>query len=138
MVRRTDQGSWPERANRPGDRPAVGGPRERLGPGPRSGPRSILGGRYTAGPAFLRRVRMADQGWRLPAPARRALRELATKHRETVHLYVRRDVHRICIAQEEGPHALRGRGAARWWRRCPSAARRPASRRNGCHASSTR
>lgn len=50
---------------------------------------------------------MADQGWRLPAPARRALRELATEHRETVHLYVRRDVHRICIAQEEGPRALR-------------------------------
>ncbi|MDW6062954.1 IclR family transcriptional regulator [Streptomyces sp. FXJ1.4098] len=64
-------------------------------------------GRYTAGPAFLRWVRMADQGWRLPAPARRALRELAAEHRETVHLYVRRDVHRICIAQEEGPQALR-------------------------------
>jgi DNA-binding IclR family transcriptional regulator len=64
-------------------------------------------GRYTAGPTFLRWVRMADQGWRLPAPARRALRELAAEHRETVHLYVRRDVHRVCVAQEEGPQALR-------------------------------
>ncbi|WP_030249364.1 IclR family transcriptional regulator [Streptomyces violens] len=64
-------------------------------------------GRYTAGPTFLRWVRLADQGWRLPATARRALRELAAEHRETVHLYVRRDVHRICIAQEEGPQALR-------------------------------
>lgn len=64
-------------------------------------------GRYTAGPTFLRWVRLADQGWRLPGTARRALRELAAEHRETVHLYVRRDVHRICIAQEEGPQALR-------------------------------
>jgi len=64
-------------------------------------------GRYTAGPTFLRWVRMADQGWRLPAPARRALRDLAAEHRETVHLYVRRDVHRVCVAQEEGPQALR-------------------------------
>lgn len=64
-------------------------------------------GRYIAGPAFLRWARMAEEGWRLPAPVRRTLRELAAEQRETVHLYVRRDLHRICVAQEEGPQALR-------------------------------
>lgn len=64
-------------------------------------------GRYIAGPGFLRWVRMADRGWQLPAKVRRMLRELAAEHRETVHLYVRRDIQRVCIAQEEGPQALR-------------------------------
>lgn len=64
-------------------------------------------GRYIAGPGFLRWVRMAERGWQLPAAVRRTLRELAAEHRETVHVYVRRDVHRVCIAQEEGPRTLR-------------------------------
>ncbi|MDX3451565.1 IclR family transcriptional regulator [Streptomyces sp. ME02-8801-2C] len=64
-------------------------------------------GRYMAGPALLRWSRLAEQAWRLPAPARALLRDLAAEHKETVHLYVRRDIHRVCIAQEEGPQALR-------------------------------
>ncbi|GAA0343341.1 IclR family transcriptional regulator [Streptomyces turgidiscabies] len=64
-------------------------------------------GRYLAGPALLRWSRLAEQAWRLPAAARTLLRDLAAEHKETVHLYVRRDIHRVCIAQEEGPQALR-------------------------------
>lgn len=64
-------------------------------------------GRYVAGPTFLRWVRMAERGWHLPAAVRSTLRDLSAEHKETVHLYVRRDTHRICIAQEEGPRALR-------------------------------
>lgn len=64
-------------------------------------------GRYMAGPALLRWSRLAEQAWRLPAGAQALLRGLAAEHKETVHLYVRRDIHRVCIAQEEGPQALR-------------------------------
>jgi DNA-binding IclR family transcriptional regulator len=64
-------------------------------------------GRYVAGPALLRWSRLAEQAWRLPPAARAVLRELAADCGETVHLYVRRDIHRVCIAQEEGPQALR-------------------------------
>jgi DNA-binding IclR family transcriptional regulator len=35
------------------------------------------------------------------------MRDMALEHQETVNLYIRRDVHRICIAQEESPRALR-------------------------------
>ncbi|WP_327698875.1 IclR family transcriptional regulator [Streptomyces sp. NBC_00459] len=64
-------------------------------------------GRYLAGPALLRWSRLAEQAWRLPPTAQALLRDLAAEHKETVHLYVRRDIHRVCIAQEEGPQALR-------------------------------
>lgn len=64
-------------------------------------------GRYLVGPALLRWSRLAEQVWRLPPAARVVLRDLAVEHRETVHLYVRRDVHRVCIAQQEGPQSLR-------------------------------
>ncbi|WP_330308946.1 MULTISPECIES: IclR family transcriptional regulator [unclassified Streptomyces] len=64
-------------------------------------------GRYIAGPALLRWSRLAEQAWRLPPAAGVILRDLAAEHKETVHLYVRRDIHRVCIAQEEGPQTLR-------------------------------
>ncbi|MEV5987042.1 IclR family transcriptional regulator [Streptomyces sp. NPDC052051] len=64
-------------------------------------------GRYLAGPTLLRWSRLAERAWRLPPAARAVLRDLAAEHKETVHLYVRRDIHRVCIAQEEGPRALR-------------------------------
>ncbi|MGI5516534.1 IclR family transcriptional regulator [Streptomyces sp. CA-106131] len=64
-------------------------------------------GRHIAGPALLRWARLAEQAWRLPPAAAVILRELAAEHRETVHLYVRRDIRRVCIAQEEGPQSLR-------------------------------
>ncbi|WP_055494120.1 IclR family transcriptional regulator [Streptomyces sp. TP-A0356] len=64
-------------------------------------------GRYIAGPALLRWSRLAEQAWRLPPAAATVLRELAAEHKETVHLYVRRDTQRVCIAQQEGPQTLR-------------------------------
>jgi DNA-binding IclR family transcriptional regulator len=64
-------------------------------------------GRYIAGPALLRWSRLAEQAWRLPPAAAVLLRDLAAEYKETVHLYVRRDIHRVCIAQEEGPQTLR-------------------------------
>lgn len=64
-------------------------------------------GRYAAGPALLRWARLAEHTWQLPGAARRVLRDLAARHMETAHVYVRRDVHRVCIAQEEGPRSLR-------------------------------
>jgi DNA-binding IclR family transcriptional regulator len=64
-------------------------------------------GRYLAGPALLRWSRLAEQAWRLPPAAGVILRDLAAEHKETVHLYVRRDTHRVCIGQEEGPQTLR-------------------------------
>jgi len=64
-------------------------------------------GRYAAGPALLRWARLAEHTWQLPGAALRVLRGLAAQHMETVHVYVRRDVHRVCIAQEEGPRSLR-------------------------------
>ena len=64
-------------------------------------------GRHLAGPALLRWSRLAEQAWRLPPAAGVILRELAAEHGETVHLHVRRDIRRICIAQEEGPQSLR-------------------------------
>ena len=35
------------------------------------------------------------------------MRDLARRHRETVNLYVARDIYRVCVAQEESPQALR-------------------------------
>lgn len=64
-------------------------------------------GKYVAGPSLLRWTRLAAETWRLPVEARDAMRSLAAEYKETVHVYVRRDLHRICIAQEEGPQTLR-------------------------------
>jgi DNA-binding IclR family transcriptional regulator len=35
------------------------------------------------------------------------MRELAARQRETVNVYVRRGIHRVCIAQHESPQPLR-------------------------------
>jgi DNA-binding IclR family transcriptional regulator len=35
------------------------------------------------------------------------MRELGTRRRETVNLYMLRDVHRVCVAQQESPQPLR-------------------------------
>jgi DNA-binding IclR family transcriptional regulator len=35
------------------------------------------------------------------------MRELGAKHMETVNLYVRRDISRVCVAQQESPRPLR-------------------------------
>jgi len=65
------------------------------------------GHNYVAGPALLRWSELAAQGWQLPPGTRDWMRRLADRTGETVSVYVRHDVHRVCIAAEEGTHALR-------------------------------
>jgi DNA-binding IclR family transcriptional regulator len=62
---------------------------------------------YVAGPALLRWSKLATQGWQLPPGTRETMRQVADRTRETISLYVRYDVQRVCIAAEEGTHALR-------------------------------
>ncbi|MGJ6967060.1 IclR family transcriptional regulator [Streptosporangium sp. G11] len=62
---------------------------------------------YAAGPALWRWAHLARHAWELPAETVQLMRELGERHRETVNLYVLRDVHRICIAQQESPQPLR-------------------------------
>jgi DNA-binding IclR family transcriptional regulator len=62
---------------------------------------------YMAGPALWRWAHLAQKTWELQPETRKDLRDLADRHRETVNLYVRRDIFRVCIAQQESPEALR-------------------------------
>jgi DNA-binding IclR family transcriptional regulator len=62
---------------------------------------------YTAGPALWRWAHLARRAWELPPETVQLMRELGARHRETVNLYVARDLHRICIAQQESPQPLR-------------------------------
>jgi DNA-binding IclR family transcriptional regulator len=62
---------------------------------------------YAAGPALWRWAHLARSAWELPPETVQLMRELGARHRETVNLYVQRDVHRICIAQQESPQPLR-------------------------------
>lgn len=64
-------------------------------------------GEYSAGPGLLRWSRLARSAWQLSEPARQIIRDLAQHCGETVNVYVRSDIHRVCVAQEEGPQALR-------------------------------
>lgn len=64
-------------------------------------------GEYSVGPGLLRWSRLARSAWQLPEPARQILRDLARHCGETVNVYVRTDIHRVCVAQEEGPQNLR-------------------------------
>jgi DNA-binding IclR family transcriptional regulator len=68
---------------------------------------AIDANRYVAGPALLRWAALAERAWQLPARTREAMRELADNTGETVSIYVRNDVHRICIAAAQGMQALR-------------------------------
>ena len=62
---------------------------------------------YMAGPGLWRWAHLARRSWELPPDVQRSMRELAARQRETVNVYVRRDVHRVCIAQQESPQPLR-------------------------------
>lgn len=64
-------------------------------------------GEYSAGPGLLRWSRLARSVWQLSEPARQITRDLARHCGETVNIYVRSDIHRVCVAQEEGPQSLR-------------------------------
>ncbi|MEO3929097.1 IclR family transcriptional regulator [Micromonosporaceae bacterium B7E4] len=62
---------------------------------------------YMAGPGLWRWAHLAQRTWELPPDTQRSMRELAARRRETVNVYVPRDIYRVCIAQQEGPQPLR-------------------------------
>ncbi len=62
---------------------------------------------YMAGPGLWRWAHLAQRSWELPPDTQRTMRELSARQRETVNVYVARDIYRVCIAQQEGPQPLR-------------------------------
>jgi DNA-binding IclR family transcriptional regulator len=62
---------------------------------------------YMAGPGLWRWAHLARRSWELPPETQRMMRDLAMRQRETVNLYVARDIWRVCIAQQESPQPLR-------------------------------
>ncbi|GGN94112.1 IclR family transcriptional regulator [Actinoplanes lobatus] len=62
---------------------------------------------YMAGPGLWRWAHLARRSWELPAETQRGMKELAARRRETVNLYVVRDIYRVCVAQQESPQPLR-------------------------------
>ncbi len=64
-------------------------------------------GGYMAGPGLWRWAHLAQRSWELPPETQRAMRDLAAGQRETVNVYVPRDIFRVCVAQQESPQPLR-------------------------------
>jgi len=62
---------------------------------------------YMAGPGLWRWAHLVQRSWELPPDTQQVMRELAVRRRETVNVYVSRDIYRVCIAQHEGPQPLR-------------------------------
>ena len=62
---------------------------------------------YIAGPGLYRWAHLARTSWEPPAETRAVMHELVDRQRETVNIYVRHDISRVCVAQEESPMALR-------------------------------
>jgi DNA-binding IclR family transcriptional regulator len=62
---------------------------------------------YMAGPGLWRWAHLARRSWELPPETQRMMRDLAARERETVNVYVARDIVRVCIAQQESPQPLR-------------------------------
>ncbi len=62
---------------------------------------------YLAGPGLWRWTHLARSSWELPPETRRLMRDLGARQRETVNLYMLRDVYRVCVAQQESPQPLR-------------------------------
>jgi DNA-binding IclR family transcriptional regulator len=62
---------------------------------------------YMAGPSLWRWAHLARSSWELPPETKELLRGLAGRQRETVNLYVARDIYRVCVAQQESPQPLR-------------------------------
>ena len=65
------------------------------------------GSAYLAGPGLWRWAHLAKHSWELPPETRKMMRDLAAAQRETVNLYMLRDVYRVVVAQQEGPQPLR-------------------------------
>jgi hypothetical protein len=70
---------------------------------------------------LLRWARLARNMWQLPEPAWEAIRELSDETGETVNVFVRHGLVRVCVAQQEGASAS-ARGAD--WRRATAVGRR--------------
>ncbi len=62
---------------------------------------------YMAGPGLWRWTHLARSSWELPPETRRQMRDLGARQRETVNLYMLRDIYRVCVAQQESPQPLR-------------------------------
>ncbi|HEU5470727.1 MAG TPA: IclR family transcriptional regulator [Actinophytocola sp.] len=62
---------------------------------------------YMAGPSLWRWAHLARGSWELPPETKELMRGLAARERETVNLYVVRDIYRVCVAQQESPQPLR-------------------------------
>jgi DNA-binding IclR family transcriptional regulator len=62
---------------------------------------------YMAGPGLWRWAHLAKESWELPPETKELMRGLAQRQRETVNLYVVRDIYRVCVAQQESPQPLR-------------------------------
>lgn len=62
---------------------------------------------FMAGPGLWRWAHLARNAWELPPEFRSMITDMAREHQETVNLYIRRDVRRLCIAQAESPRPLR-------------------------------
>ncbi|MDQ0771665.1 DNA-binding IclR family transcriptional regulator [Streptomyces aurantiacus] len=64
-------------------------------------------GGYTAGPDLWRWAHLARTSWELPPDTQKLLRELVDRRGETANLMIRRDIHRVCVAQQESQQPLR-------------------------------
>jgi DNA-binding IclR family transcriptional regulator len=62
---------------------------------------------YMAGPSLWRWAHLARATWELPPETTELMRGLAARQRETVNLYIARDIWRVCVAQQESPQPLR-------------------------------
>lgn len=62
---------------------------------------------YLPGPGLWRWAHLARSSWELPPETRQAMRDLGARRRETVNLYMLRDIYRVCVAQQESPQPLR-------------------------------
>lgn len=62
---------------------------------------------YMPGPSLWRWAHLARGSWELPPETKELMRGLAQRQRETVNLYVARDIYRVCVAQQESPQPLR-------------------------------
>jgi DNA-binding IclR family transcriptional regulator len=64
-------------------------------------------GGYLPGPGLWRWAHLARSSWELPPETRKMMRDLGARRRETVNLYMLRDIYRVCVAQQESPQPLR-------------------------------
>lgn len=64
-------------------------------------------GEYALGYRLVQWGHLADRSVGLRSLAEPVMTELRDEIRESVHLYVRQDHHRVCVLSVEGPHTLR-------------------------------